>query len=114
MRAEARRRDGARGCRLVAAHFMPSTNDSADASIKTLHCLSGADPASPSGEELAACFAPSAELLWHERGIAMPDRSWWRETLAFPDRATGWKRYVDQYTVATSIGRMTTPGNWPL
>ena len=50
---------------------------------------------------LSSCF-PNAEILWHGRGAAMPDRSWWKETKAFPDRATGVYRYVDQYTVASS------------
>ena len=66
--------------------------------VQTLHTLSEADAASPLGEELAACF-PTAELLWHDGGSAMPGRSWWRTSHAFIDRATGVKRYVDQHKI---------------
>lgn len=83
------------------ADLLRQMRDSRDAGIRTLHCLSEDDPTSQLGKELAACF-PNAETLWHGRGAAMPDRSWWKETKAFPDRATGVYRYVDQYTVASS------------
>ena len=82
---------------------------SPDRCMPTLHCLSRTDAMHPSGEELAACFA-SAEVLWHDRGGAMPDSSWWKETRAFPDRATGITRYCDQWNVEPVRGRMTTPG----
>jgi hypothetical protein len=81
--------------------------------IQTLHCLSKTDPNRPLlGEELAACF-PAAELLWHDRGAAMPDRSWWKLTRAFPDRALGIRRYVDQFSIARTDTPMdfTTPAN---
>lgn len=57
--------------------------------VPTLHCLSEADTVSPSerGEELAACFGPSAELLWHDLGNALPSRQWWRDSDAFLERA---------------------------
>jgi len=74
-------------------------SDSPGASVPTLHCLSESDAASASGAELASCFEPTAEILWHTRGNAMPDRSWWKSTMAYPDRAVGFKRYVDQYTI---------------
>mgnify|MGYP006156615837 CR=1 FL=1 len=75
--------------------------DSPDKEIRTLHCLSKLDTVSPPelGEELAGCFGQTAEVLWHDRGNAMPDKSWWKATRAFPDRATGQKRYVDQFNI---------------
>ena len=62
---------------------LPATDE------RTLHCLSKADTISPpaSGKALAACFGPSAELLWHDRGNAMPSRMWWRDSDAFLERA---------------------------
>jgi hypothetical protein len=72
---------------------------SAEVSIPTLHTLSNTGTLAATGEELAACFGSGAEILWHEQGNAMPDKSWWRRTDAFPDRATGLKRYVDQYEI---------------
>ena len=48
--------------------------------MPTLHCIS--KPDSSCAEELAACFAPSAEILWHDCGSAMPGPSWWEETQA--------------------------------
>lgn len=72
---------------------------SAEGSIPTLHTLSNTGTLAATGEELAACFGSGAEILWHEQGNAMPDKSWWRRTDAFPDRATGLKRYVDQYEI---------------
>ena len=85
---------------------------SRDATIQSLHCMSQADDASELSQELASCF-PSAELLWHDRGVAMPDKSWWKETRAFPDRCLGKMRYVDQYTVARTDTptTFTTPTN---
>ena len=69
--------------------------DSPDASIPTLHCLSTSDTASPceQGEELAGCFA-SAEILWHDGGSAMPGRSWWKDSMGFPDRVSGRTQYT--------------------
>lgn len=65
-----------------------------EASIETLHCLSRSGSACEQGEQLAACFAPSAEILWHDGGNAMPGPSWWKESRGFPDRATGRSQYV--------------------
>ena len=64
-------------------------DDTSGAALPTLHCLSKADTISPpaSGKALAACFGPSAELLWHDRGNAMPSRMWWRDSDAFLERA---------------------------
>jgi pimeloyl-ACP methyl ester carboxylesterase len=94
------------------AALLGRMRDTPGADIQTLHCLSEADPAYTRGEELASCFT-SAEILWHNRGTAMPDKSWWKATQAFPDRATGVMRFVDQFTVArtnTPVG-FTTPTN---
>ena len=57
--------------------------------IPTLHYLSAADAVNPpaEGEALAACFGPSAEVLWHDRGSAMPSKSWWGQSDAFLERA---------------------------
>ena len=65
------------------------TSAAVDASIPTLHCLSESDDVHPPalGRELAACFGPTAEILWHERGSAMPPRSWWAQSDAFLERA---------------------------
>ena len=70
--------------------------DSPDASIETLHCLSRSAAAGSSDreEELAACVAPAAEILWHDGGNAMPGPSWWKESAGFPDRATGRTQHV--------------------
>lgn len=81
--------------------------ESGHPSIQTLHCLSKSDEASPLGKELAERF-PSGEILWHDRGNAMPEKSWWKLTKAFPDRATGILRYVDQF----SISKTLTPSTW--
>lgn len=61
--------------------------DAPDASLPTLHCLSESDAVSPLGQELAACFGASAELLWHPLGNAMPSRYWWKDSDAFLERA---------------------------
>ena len=86
-------------CAVVCGAAMPSDGPHADllrrlaatpgASLPTLHCLSKADTISPPelGQELAACFGPSAELLWHDLGNAMPSRSWWKDSDAFLERA---------------------------
>ena len=73
--------------------------DTPGASIPTLHCMSKTDGVHPSesAEELAACFAPSSEILWHERGSAMPPPGWWEQTRGFPERVTGGNRWVTQY-----------------
>ena len=42
-------------------------------------------------------FAPSSEILWHERGSAMPPPGWWEQTRGFPERVTGGNRWVTQY-----------------
>ena len=57
-----------------------TTPDATSLLLPTLHCLSEADTVSPPerGRELAECFGPSAEVLWHDRGHAMPSREWWR------------------------------------
>ena len=94
---------------IISGAVMPPTNsplatllhamrDNPDASIPTLHCLSRSDPRGPRavelGEELAECFAPSAELLWHDGGSSLPNQYWWYQTGGFPDRATGRQEYV--------------------
>ena len=86
------------------AELLCRLRDTFGRDIQTLHCLSEADPTHARGEELAACF-DGAEILWHGRGTAMPDKTWWKATQAFPDRATGVMRFVDQFTVA----RTNTP-----
>ena len=55
--------------------------------LPTLHCLSEAGTAPELGLELARCFGPSAELLWHARGDGMPGRQWWKDSDAFLERA---------------------------
>ena len=59
------------------------------AMLPTLHCVSEADTVSPSelGVALAACFGESAEMLWHDKGNAMPSREWWKDSDAFLERA---------------------------
>lgn len=63
--------------------------DSPDARLlPTLHCLSKAGTAGQSaqGEALAACF-PSAELMWHEGGHAMPPRDRLKSVVQFFERS---------------------------
>ena len=71
------------------ADLLHRMRDTEDASLPTLHCLSMSDTVSPAelGKELAACFGPSAELLWHGGGNAMPSRQWWKDSDAFLERA---------------------------
>ena len=79
------------------AELLTALRDAQEApSVRTLHCLSQSNPVtSPElGAKLADCFGSSAEILWHDRGKAMPGRSWWKETKGFPDRAVGRKEYV--------------------
>ena len=63
----------------------------------TLHCIGRADAGSEEAEELAACFGPAAEVLWHDNGSAMPGRSWWELTRGFPERATGGVQWCTQF-----------------
>ena len=60
-----------------------------DTVLLTLHCGSQADGTSPPElvQELATCFGPLAETLWHDEGHAMPPRDWWRSSEAFMERA---------------------------
>ena len=83
----------------VYVELLQRLRDTPGASIPTLHCMSKTDGVHPpeSAEELATCFAPSAEILWHERGSAMPPRGWWEQTQAFPERVTGGNRWVTQF-----------------
>ena len=66
------------------------------ASIPTLHCLSQSNTVNPPalGEDLAACFGTTAEVLWHAGGRSMPGKTWWKDSKGFPDRATGRSEYV--------------------
>jgi hypothetical protein len=68
-----------------------------NAPIPTLHCISESGVEPESAEALAACFAPSADILWHDRGVAMPSASWWEASRGFPERATGGNRWVTQF-----------------
>ena len=59
-------------------------------SVRTLHCLSAVDAMNPpeQGEALAAAFGPSAEVLWHDGGHAMPPPGEaLKRTAEFLDRA---------------------------
>lgn len=79
------------------AELLTELRDATEApSVRTLHCLSESNPINSAelGAALADCFGPSAEILWHDRGKAMPGRSWWKETNGFLDRAVGRKEYV--------------------
>ena len=79
--------------------LLQKLRETPSASIATLHCISESDAVHPpeQAEELAACFGPSAEVLWHDRGSAMPSRSWWKESQGFPEKASGGNRWVTQY-----------------
>ena len=55
--------------------------------LPTLHCLSERDDDQELGQELATCFGPSAEVLWHDLGKTMPSRTWWKDSDAFLERA---------------------------
>lgn len=70
--------------------------DSPESSVSTLHCID-TGPGSVSAEQLAACFAPSAEILRHDRGGAMPDREWWEQTRGYPERITGGRNWCTQH-----------------
>lgn len=72
-------------------------DDSTVEPICSLHCFDKGMDGAKSAEELAACFAPSAEILWHENGIALPAASWWEQTRAFPERVTGGKQWCTQF-----------------
>ena len=63
------------------------SNGASPSAVPTLHCLSEADSVHPQGEELAACFGTSAEILWHDLGNALPSRQWWKDSDAFLERA---------------------------
>jgi len=78
------------------ADLLQRLRDTPDASIATLHCI-GNDEMQAEAEALAACFGPSAEVLRHERGGAMPPRTWWEQTRGFPERVTGGNRWVTQF-----------------
>ena len=72
------------------ADLLSKLRDGKGASVvPTLHCLSKADSVSPweSGQELAGCFGPAAEVMWHDLGHAVPSRMWWRDSDAFLERA---------------------------
>lgn len=55
-------------------HRLRDAPDEAKLNLPTLHTLCATDPMNPSnlGEEVANCFAPSAEILWHGDGHALP------------------------------------------
>jgi pimeloyl-ACP methyl ester carboxylesterase len=59
--------------------------------LPTLHCLCKQDPMNPAalGEEVAGCFAPSAEVLWHGDGHAVPSpgKGGLEDVAAWLDRA---------------------------
>ena len=81
----------------VPAELLSRLRDSGP-SLPTLHCIGRAeDGSSKPAEELAACF-PSAEILWHDNGPAMPPASWWEETKAFPERVIGGTAWVTQWS----------------
>ena len=82
------------------AELLHRLRDAHEASIPTLHCIGRSDAANPPerAEELASCFGPSAEVLWHDRGSAMPPKTWWEQTAGFPERATGGNRWVTQFS----------------
>lgn len=63
-------------------------------SLRTLHCIGSVER--EAGEAVAACFG-AAELLFHERGAALPDRNWWEETRGFPERVTGGRYWCTQH-----------------
>ena len=69
------------------ARLLGRLRDAQGASLPTLHCLSESDASCRSGQELSACFGEAAELLWHDKGNAMPSRQWWRDSDAFLERA---------------------------
>ncbi len=56
--------------------------------LPTLHCLSAEDTMNPAamGEEVAACFGPTAEVLWHGGGHALPPRADLGEVVSFLNR----------------------------
>jgi len=89
---------------VICGGEMPSAGKYADllhrlrdstAAIPTLHCYDRSEGAL--AEELAACFAPSDEVLLHDRGVAMPDRNWWLETKGYPERITGGRYWCTQH-----------------
>ena len=65
--------------------------------VPTLHCLSKSSSVCEESEQLAECFGPSARLLWHDNGDALPSSSWWEETQGFPEKSIGGNRWVTQY-----------------
>ncbi|KAL1515960.1 hypothetical protein AB1Y20_002573 [Prymnesium parvum] len=76
------------------AELLHRLRDTAEASIPTLHCIGGADG---SAEALAACFGPTAEILRHDQGSAMPGPRWWEDTQGFPEKVIGGNRWVTQF-----------------
>lgn len=77
------------------ADLLARLQESPEASVPTLHCI-GSDGVEDA-EQLAACFAPSAEILRHERGRAMPDETWWEQTRGYPERVTGGRFWCTQH-----------------
>jgi predicted esterase len=82
------------------AELLQRLRETSDVSIiPTLHCISSTDSFAPSAqaEQLAACFGPSAEILQHDGGSAMPGPEWWKQTKAFPERVTGGRYWCTQF-----------------
>lgn len=76
------------------AELLNKLKETPDASIRTLHCIGNVER--ETGEAVAACFT-DPELLFHERGAALPDRNWWEETRGFPERVTGGRNWCTQH-----------------
>ena len=55
-------------------HRLRDAPDDAKVLFPTLHTLCRADPMNPSsmGEDVASCFEPLADVMWHEDGHAIP------------------------------------------
>ena len=55
-------------------HRLRDAPDGGKVLFPTLHTLCRADPMNPSsmGEDVASCFEPLAEVMWHEDGHAIP------------------------------------------
>lgn len=80
------------------AELLERLRSTPGAAIPTLHCISRNDPENPSGgAEALASYFTGAEVLWHERGGALPSASWWEETSGYPERVTGGNRWVTQF-----------------
>ena len=80
-----------------AALLQRMSDSNEQASIPTLHCVSKNGVPPEPALEVAACFGDGGRVLWHERGAAMPSRSWWEETEGFPEKAIGGNKWVTQY-----------------